>query len=355
MGLDLPHGGHLSHGFYSAKKKVSATSIFFESMPYRLDEKTHLIHYDGLEKNASLFRPTLIIAGSSAYPRIIDHDRMRQICDKVGAVLMCDIAHVSGLVAGGAIPSPFQQADVVTTTTHKSLRGPRGAMIFYRKTDRATGKPTDLQERIDFSVFPGLQGGPHNHTIAALASALKLCTEPTYKAYQSQVVKNAKALSSALIKRGYKIVSGGTDNHLVPVDVKGTAGVDGARAERVMELASIITNKNTVPGDTSAIVPGGVRLGTPAITTRGATEEDMERVAEFFHRAVTITKDLVGKMGDKKKLAEFKEVLAVKSDQDLRQRFPEIAALRKDVEAFSSALPTIGYEETEMVYKERFE
>ena len=354
MGLDLPHGGHLSHGFYNAKKKISATSIFFESMPYRLDEKTGLIDYDALEKNVMLFRPHLIVAGTSAYSRTLDYERFRKICDKVGAVLMADIAHISGLVSAGALPSPFNYADVVTTTTHKSLRGPRGAMIFYRKKDLA-GKPTDFAEKIDFSVFPGLQGGPHNHTIAALASALKLCAEPEYKQYQHQVVKNAKALCAALQKRGYKIVSGGTDNHLVLVDVKGThPTVDGARCERVLELASIVTNKNTVPGDTSALIPGGIRLGAPAFTTRGAMESDFERVAEFFDQAVNITKLLVGKMGEKKKLAEFKQFMETKSDDEFKQKFPELAQLKRAVEEFASQFPTIGYDESEMTIKDKF-
>jgi len=224
-------------------------------------------------------------------------------------------------------------------------------MIFYRKVDRA-GKPIDLQEKIDFSVFPGLQGGPHNHTIAALASALKLCTEPEYKEYQQQVVRNAKALCVALQKKGYKIVSGGTDNHLVLVNVKGThAGVDGARAERVLELSSVVTNKNTVPGDTSALVPGGVRLGTPAFTSRGATENDFEKVAEFFDRAVLISKDIVAKLGDKKKLVEFKQHLDVKSPSEFKEKFPEISRLRVEVEEFCSTFPTIGFDESEMTLR----
>lgn len=354
MGLDLPHGGHLSHGFYNAKKKISATSIFFESMPYRLNESTGLIDYDALEKNAALFRPQLIIAGTSAYSRILDYSRFRKICDANSAVLMADMAHISGLVAAGVLPSPFEFADVVTTTTHKSLRGPRGAMIFYRKTDRTTGKPTDLQERIDFSVFPGLQGGPHNHTIAALAAALKLCTEPEYKEYQQRVVSNAKALAKSLESLKYRIVSGGTDNHLILVDVKGTHGVDGARCERVLELAALITNKNTVPGDTSALIPGGIRLGTPAFTTRGATEEDFAKVAEFIDRAVKIAQVIVKGLGEKKKLAEFKQHLDVKSDEELIKRFPEIAALRSEVEAFASKFPTVGFTESEMSIKGRF-
>ncbi|ETV78497.1 hypothetical protein, variant 2 [Aphanomyces astaci] len=225
MSLDLPHGGHLSHGFQTGAKKISATSIFFESMPYRLDPKTDLIDYDSLATNAELFRPKLIVAGTSAYSRHIDYARMKEIAVANNAILLADMAHISGLVAAGVVPSPFEYADVVTTTTHKSLRGPRGAMIFYRKGTQSVDKKGietkyDLQGKIDFSVFPGLQGGPHNHTISALATALKQANTPEFVAYQKQVLANSKALATRLMDIGYNLVSNGTDNHLSLVNLK---------------------------------------------------------------------------------------------------------------------------------------
>lgn len=278
-------------------------SKYFETLPYRLDEKTGLIDYAKLEELATLYRPKIIVAGTSAYSRLIDYERFREIADKVGAYLLSDMAHISGLVAGGVLPSPFPYSDVVTTTTHKSLRGPRGAMIFYRKGVRKVDPKTkkevmwDLEERINASVFPGHQGGPHNHTITALAVALKQAQSPEFKAYQEAVVLNSKALAKRLGDSkdkgglGYSIVSGGTDNHLVLVDLK-PQGVDGARVERVLELVGVASNKNTVPGDKSAIKPGGLRMGTPAMTTRGFQPEDFVRVADIVNRAVTITQRL---------------------------------------------------------------
>jgi glycine hydroxymethyltransferase len=305
MGLDLPHGGHLSHGYQIPTKKISAISKYFETFPYRLDEKTGLIDYDRLEEQALLYRPKIIIAGTSAYSRLIDYKRFRDIVDKTGnCYLLSDMAHISGLVAGGVIPSPFEYSDVVTTTTHKSLRGPRGAMIFYRKGTRSVDKKGvetkyDLENPINASVFPGHQGGPHNHTITALAVALHQAQQPEFKAYQRTVLENAKALASRLgtgaaHSHGYNIVSGGTDNHLVLIDLK-DKGIDGARVERILELVGVAANKNTVPGDKSAMKPGGVRMGTPAMTTRGFQPQDFERVADIVHRAVVIAKDLDGK------------------------------------------------------------
>lgn len=309
MGLDLPHGGYLSHGYQTPTKKISAISKYFETLPYRLDEATGLIDYNKLLDLATLYRPKIIIAGTSAYSRLIDYARMRQICDSVGAYLLSDMAHISGLVAGQAIPSPFQYSDIVTTTTHKSLRGPRGAMIFFRKGVRSTNEKTGKQEMYDLegpinsSVFPGHQGGPHNHTITALAVALHQAQQPIFKDYQQQVLKNAKALAKRLGASkqegglGYTVVSGGTDNHLVLIDLK-PAGIDGARIERILELVGVASNKNTVPGDVSAMKPGGLRMGTPAMTTRGFKEQDFERVGDIVHRAVEIGKRLDGKAKD---------------------------------------------------------
>ncbi|KAI9725417.1 MAG: glycine hydroxymethyltransferase shm1 [Chrysothrix sp. TS-e1954] len=299
MGLDLPHGGHLSHGYQTPTKKISAISKYFETLPYRLDETTGLIDYTKLHELAALYRPRIIIAGTSAYSRLIDYPQMRRICDSVGAYLLSDMAHISGLVAGQAIPSPFPHSDIVTTTTHKSLRGPRGAMIFFRKGVRKTNSKTgkdemyDLEGPINSSVFPGHQGGPHNHTITALAVALHQAQQPIFKEYQQAVLANAKSLASRLgNSKGsggheYKVVSGGTDNHLILVDLK-PAGIDGARVERILELVGVASNKNTVPGDVSAMKPGGLRMGTPAMTTRGFQPQDFERVGDVVHRAVGI-------------------------------------------------------------------
>lgn len=302
MGLDLPHGGHLSHGYQTPTKKISAISKYFETLPYRLDESTGLIDYQKLEELAMLFRPRIIIAGTSAYSRLIDYERMRNIADNVGAYLLSDMAHISGLVAGKVIPSPFAFSDVVTTTTHKSLRGPRGAMIFFRRGVRSVGKKGnqtmyDLEGPINASVFPGHQGGPHNHTITALAVALGQAQTREFQEYQKTVLLNAKALAERLGKSkekgglGYTVVSGGTDNHLVLIDLK-NKGVDGARVERVLELVGVASNKNTVPGDKSAMKPGGLRMGSPAMTTRGLLPDDFTRVAEIVDRAVTITQHL---------------------------------------------------------------
>ena len=299
MGLDLPHGGHLSHGYQTPTKKISAISKYFETLPYRLDESTGLIDYQKLEELASLYRPKIIIAGTSAYSRLIEYERMRGIAEKVGAYLLSDMAHISGLVAGGVIPSPFPSSDVVTTTTHKSLRGPRGAMIFFRKGVRRVNKKGveelyDLENPINASVFPGHQGGPHNHTITALAVALRQAQTPEFKEYQKTVLLNARALADRLGNSkdkgglGYNIVSGGTDNHLVLVDLK-DRGIDGARVERVLELVGVASNKNTVPGDKSAMKPGGLRMGSPAMTTRGLLPDDFRRIAEIVDRAVTMT------------------------------------------------------------------
>lgn len=340
MGLDLPHGGHLSHGYQTPTTKISFISKYFQTMPYRLDESTGLIDYDTLEKNAVLFRPKVIVAGALAYSRVIDYARMRQIADKVGAYLLLDMAHILGLVAAGVTASPFPYSDIVTTTTHKSLRGPRGAMIFFRKGQRSTTKKGkavmyDLERRINFSVFPAHQGGPHNHTISALAVALKQCTAPEYKEYQQHVVDNAKAFAQALEAKGFDLVSKGTDTHLILVDLR-SKKIDGARVEAVLERANIAANKNTVPGDKLALFPSGLRVGTPAMTTRGFGPAEFEQVALYFQRAVDIALDLKAKeSGDaaKELLASFK-VLADES--------ADVKALDAEVQAWASQFPVPG-------------
>ncbi|KAL9488901.1 hypothetical protein ACSS6W_001178 [Trichoderma asperelloides] len=353
MGLDLPHGGHLSHGYQTPTKKISAVSKYFETLPYQLDERTGYIDYDNLEKLATIYRPKIIIAGTSAYSRLIDYQRIREICDKVNAYMVADMAHISGLVAAKVLPGPFPFADIVTTTSHKSLRGPRGALIFFRKGVRRQNPKTkedemyDLEGPINNSVFPGHQGGPHNHTITALAVALKQTQTPEFHAYQSQVLANAKAFAKRLGEEkgkgglGYNLVSGGTDNHLVLVDLK-PHGIDGSRVERVLELVGVAANKNTVPGDRSALVPGGLRMGTPAMTTRGFREDDFVRVADVVDRAVTIATRInktvraaAQERGEKSpgKLKLFVEHLG-NGDRD-----PEIVQLRSEVADWVGTYP----------------
>lgn len=340
MGLDLPHGGHLSHGYQTNTTKISYISKYFQTMPYRLNEETGIIDYDTLEKNAQLFRPKVIVAGASAYSRVIDYKRMRQIADKVGAYLLSDMAHISGLVSAGVTDSPFPYSDIVTTTTHKSLRGPRGAMIFFRKGIRKVTKkgkeiPYELERKINFSVFPGHQGGPHNHTISALAVALKQCTEPEYVKYQQEVVSNAKHFADALVSKGFKLVSDGTDTHLILVDLR-SRNIDGARVEAVLERANIAANKNTVPGDVSALFPSGLRVGTPAMTTRGFGPEEFDKVAEFIDQAVNIA--IESKAQEQGKVP--KELLA--SFKKLADESDKVKQLDKEVVSWVSKYPVPG-------------
>ncbi|KAJ5808602.1 serine hydroxymethyltransferase cytosolic [Penicillium riverlandense] len=337
MGLDLPHGGHLSHGYQTATRKISAVSTYFETFPYRVNLETGIIDYDQLETNAEMYRPKCLVAGTSAYCRLIDYKRMRQIADKVGAYLIVDMAHISGLISAGVIPSPFEYADVVTTTTHKSLRGPRGAMIFFRKGVRSTDKTGkeimyDLEGPINFSVFPGHQGGPHNHTITALAVALKQADTPEFRQYQEQVIKNAKALENEFKALGHKLVSDGTDSHMVLLDLRPKA-LDGARVEAVLEQMNIACNKNSIPGDKSALTPCGIRIGAPAMSTRGMGEEDFKRIARYIDQSINICKAVQAELPkDANRLKDFKAKVA-------SETVPEILALRQEIAQWASTFP----------------
>lgn len=306
-------------------------------MPYRVDLETGIIDYETLEKNAILFRPKVLVAGTSAYCRLIDYGRMRKIADSVGAYLVVDMAHISGLIAAGVIPSPFEHADIVTTTTHKSLRGPRGAMIFFRKGVRsvdAKGKETlyDLENPINFSVFPGHQGGPHNHTITALTVALKQAASPDFKAYQQKVVDNAKSLENKFKALGHKLVADGTDSHMVLLDLR-QFSLDGARVEAVLEQINIACNKNAIPGDKSALTPCGIRIGTPAMTSRGFGEQDFERVATYIDESIKICKEVQAALPkEANKLKDFRAKVA-------GGEIEKINALRKEIAAWCQGFP----------------
>jgi len=316
MGLYLPDGGHLSHGFYRGHKSINISSTYFQCLPYYVDLVTGFIDYDDLEKNALRYCPKLIVGGSSAYPRDWDYQRLRAICDKVGAKLLVDMAHFSGLVAAGILNSPFPFADVVTTTTHKSLRSTRASMVFCR---------AELKKDINSAVFPGTQGGPHNHAIAGVAVALKEALSVHFKTYAQKVVANSRAMAAELIKMGYKIVTGGTDTHLLLWDLR-PQGIGGSKVEYVCDLAQITVNKNTVHGDKSALNPGGVRLGTPALTSRGFKESDFQKVAAFLDEAAKIAIEVQAKCGSKK-MKDFRPVAnAHDGIEDLRERVIKFAS-----------------------------
>jgi glycine hydroxymethyltransferase len=275
--MDLAHGGHLTHGH-----KANFSGKLYEVHHYGVSQDTELIDYDALARQAEEVRPKMITAGASAYPRIIDFKRMRGIADAVGAYLFVDMAHISGLVAGGAHPSPFPHADFVTTTTHKSLRGPRAGLVMCKE---------EFAKKIDAQVFPGVQGGPLMHVIAAKAVCFQEALQPDFSNYAQQVVNNAKSLAARLAKLGHRIVSGGTDNHVLLVDLR-PAGLTGAEASVVLDKAAITVNKNAIPFDTESIMKtGGIRIGTPAMTTRGLREDDMMQVADFIHTALDARND----------------------------------------------------------------
>ena len=296
LAMNLSHGGHLTHGH-----PMNFSGKFFKIVPYGVSQKDERIDTAELETLAIEHRPKMIVAGASAYPRIIDFARFRQICDKVGAILFVDMAHIAGLVAAGLHPSPIPYAEFVTTTTHKTLRGPRGGMIFCRN---------EFAKKIDAEVFPSWQGGPLMHVIAGKAVALKEAMEPGFKEYQTQIVKNAKVMAEELIRHGFRLVSGGTDNHLMLVDVN-QKGLTGKDCTQWLDQAAITVNKNAIPFDTqNPFKAGGIRLGTPAVTTRGMKEKEMQEISGFIAEV----------------LASNGEILVLKSVQEkvhaLVKKFP---------------------------------
>lgn len=319
MGLKLSDGGHLTHGHKLKAKKVSSSSIFWNSEQYTLNPKTSLIDFEKLEQKAKELHPKLIVAGASAYPRFIDFKEFRKICNQTNSILMSDVAHYSGLIAAGLYPSPFEYSDIVTTTTHKTLRGPRGALVFFKK---------EYEKKINSAIFPTLQGGPHLHQIAAIAVALKEAKSEDFRNYQKQVLKNIKALCDYLQQNNIDIVSGGTDSHMALIDLR-RYNVDGARVEFVLDQMGITTNKNTIPGGSV-----GLRVGSPAMTSRGLDENDFKKIAEFIVKGVKISKEIKSKSG--KKLSDFKKL--AKNNDNIRE-------IKKTVTSFASKFPLPGYDD----------
>lgn len=297
-----------------------------------VDPVSGLVNFEQLARDAALFKPAMIIMGGSAYPREWDYAQFRKIADDNGALLLMDMAHISGLVVTNEAVSPFDYADVVTTTTHKSLRGPRAGLIFFRKDERG------FEPLINQAVFPALQGGPHEHQIAGVATQLKEAMTPEFKVYSQQVKKNAAALGAKLVSMGYSLATGGTDNHLVLWDLK-PQKITGSKFEKVCDAVCITLNKNCVPGDRSAVTPGGVRIGAPAMTTRKFVEEDFERIAVFLDAALKIALKIQEQSGPK-----LKDFVALLDGND------EIAALKAEVNKFATTFPMPGFDPTEMKY-----
>jgi glycine hydroxymethyltransferase len=295
MGMKLTHGGHLSHSAVTPSgKALSSSSVYFKSAQYGIDTKTNLIDYSTIQSQAMDVKPRLIIVGASAYSRDYNYQKFREIADEAGSLLMADVAHTAGLIASGILNSPFDYCDVVTTTTHKTLRMARGALIFYK---------LQYKDQIDYSVFPLCQGGAHYNTISAICTGLKQVNTPEFKEYSKRVVKNAQHLSKILCSFGFNVLTGGTDNHLLLIDLS-NHGINGAKYEKIAELCGISLNKNTVASDTSALNPSGIRVGTPAMTTRGFTTRDFEFTANIMYDILVITKKIHG-VTTGKKLVDF--------------------------------------------------
>jgi glycine hydroxymethyltransferase len=323
LGLHLYSGGHLTHGFQTADKKISGSSYFFNSDFYHVDSKTGIIDYEGMAQKVKEFQPKIIICGGSAYTRDIDYKKFREAADSVGAYLMADIAHISGLIAAKEHNDPFEYCDIVTSTTHKTLRGPRSGIILCN-----IKKHPDLKDRIDFAVFPMLHGGPHNHQIAGVCNQMLEVASPEFKRYAIQVKANANALAKALIENGEVLIGNGTENHLMLWDVR-PKSLNGQLLEKGLELIHVTVNKNTIIGDKNALKPGGVRLGTPAITTRGMNEKDMQYIAKYLTRFAKIAQEHVV---DHKKTLLKTFLPALREDQRITDLSNEVKEFCKHYE-----------------------
>lgn len=322
MGLDLPSGGHLSHGYQTEAKKISAPAIYFQSFGYKTNPNTGLIDYDLLAQQVSFVRPKLLICGGSAYMRDWDYKTFRKIADSVGAYLLADIAHISGLVIAGVHNNPFEFCHFVTTTTHKTLRGPRGALIFCLN---------EFIERINFAVFPGCQGGPHNNVIGGIAIALHEAMQPAFNLYINQIILNTHTLAKALMNIGYKLITNGTDNHMILWDLR-PQNLSGSKMETICDLCHISINKNTVPGDKSALSPGGVRIGTPAMTTRGFKEQDILELVDILDKVVKLALAAQEK-SPTPKLVDFVKIL---SDEPFKSQINDMSiTIQNKVKTFS--------------------
>lgn len=326
MGLSLKHGGHITHGL----EKIGFSGRFYTPVHYELGKDEKLDYY-AIEELALKEKPKILICGFTAYPRIIDFKRFGQIADKVGCFLMADISHITGLIVGGVHPSPAEHVHIITTTTHKTLRGPRGAMIMV--TEKGLKKDPDLPKKIESAIIPGLQGGPHDNQTAAIAVALREAESPKFKKYAEQIVKNAKVLAEELIGYGFDLVSGGTENHLILIDLR-NKNVNGAIAAHALEAANIVVNKNGVPGDTMPpFYPSGIRLGTPAITTRKMKEKEMVKIAKWINDIIEEVKG--EELPDKKEeRAEFWKKFKIKTG-----RSKKLIAIKKEIRTFSLKFP----------------